>query len=144
MPLVPFSGPVPDDRLYCPRHDMWLLPQDDGELLIGATAFGLHLAGEVLAFTAKPRGAELEAGRGLGTIECRKTVLAVRTPVSGRLVEGNERAEERPALISRDPYGEGWMVRVRPSRWEIERVGLVDAAAYRAHVLKLDPEARFD
>lgn len=143
MALTPFIGRIPDGLLYCPRHDMWLLPVAEGDVLIGATAFGLHLAGQVLAFTAKPRGAELMAGRGLGTIECHKTVLAVRTPVSGVLVLGNEHAEERPALINRDPYGEGWMIRIRPTCWASEVSSLLEAEAYRLHVRQRDPEARF-
>jgi glycine cleavage system H protein len=141
MPDI-FRGRVPDDRLYCPRHDMWVKPE--GELLlVGATSFGIFLAGEVIAFTAKPRGAEVDIHRGLGTVECRKTVLAVHAPVSLQLVEGNEAAEERPAVINLDPYGEGWMVRARATRWAEECGTLVDAAAYRAHVLSVEPEACF-
>ena len=80
----------------------------------------------------------------MGTVECRKTVLAVHAPVSFVLLEGNEAAEERPRRINDDPYGAGWMARVRPTRWADEKAALVDAAAYRAHVLKIEPEARFD
>ena len=88
MAYTPFRGSIPDDRLYCPRHDMWVQARD-GEVLIGATRFGIFLAGEVIAFTAKPNGAEIAVGRGMGTVECRKTVLAVHAPVSFVLIEGN-------------------------------------------------------
>lgn len=138
-----FRGRIPDDRLYSPEHDMWVLEQD-GEVLVGATAFGLFLAGQLVGFAAKPRGAEVARGRGLGTVESRKTVLTVHSPLSSRLLEGNEAAEERPALLNRDPYGEGWMVRALPLDWENERALLVDAAAYRRHVLRVEPEAVFD
>lgn len=144
MPLAPFSGTIPDDLLYYPEHDMWVRELPGGELLIGATAFGIHLAGEIIAFTSKPKGAEVARGRGMGTVECRKTVLAVHAPLSFILREGNEAAEERPARINRDPYGEGWMARVQPTDWAAERHLLVDAATYRAQVLRLDPEARLD
>ena len=77
MAHQPFSGTIPKDRLYCPRYDMWVQELDNGEVLIGATSFGIFLAGEIVAFTAKPKGAEVEYGRGMGTVECRKTVLAV-------------------------------------------------------------------
>jgi len=143
MAHTPFKGKIPDDRLYCPEHDMWV--KEDGDtLLIGATAFGIFLAGEVIAFTAKPKGAEVDIHRGLGTVECRKTVLAVHAPVSFTLLEGNEAAEEKPAIVDRDPYGAGWMVRVRPRRWPEEKATLVDAAAYRQHILRSEPEAVFD
>ena len=144
MAHTPFSGSIPDDLLYYPDHDMWVRELPGGELLIGATAFGIHLAGEIIAFTSKPNGAEVARGRGMGTVECRKTVLAVHAPASFVLLEGNEAAEEHPGRINRDPYGEGWMARVRPSAWSAERGLLLDAAAYREQVLKIDPEARLD
>lgn len=143
MAHTPFSGSIPDDRLYCPQTDMWVQPQADGELLIGATVFGIFLAGEIIAFTSKPKGAEVARGRGMGTVECRKTVLAVHAPLSFILLEGNEAAEERARLVNDDPYGTGWMARVKPLAWPAEQAGLLDAEAYRAHILKLEPEARF-
>lgn len=140
----PFRGSIPDDRLYCPRHDMWVQEAGDGELLIGATSFGLFLAGEILAFTAKPAGAAVEIHRGMGTVESRKTVQAVHAPLSFVLLAGNDAAEEQPRLVNAEPYGAGWMARARPTRWAEEKAGLVEAAAYRRHVLAIEPEARFD
>ena len=142
----PFHGSIPDDRLYCTCHDMWVLPKDaqGEEVLIGATSFGIFLAGEIIAFTAKPKGAAVEIHRGLGTIECRKTVLAVHAPISFVLREGNEAAEERPAIINTDPYGDGWMARAQTSHWATEKTTLVDARAYRQHILNMEPEASFD
>jgi len=138
-----FSGSIPDDRLYCPRYDMWVMERDDDEVLIGATAFGIFLAGEIIAFTGKPKGADVGIGRGMGTVESRKTVQAVHAPLSFALLEGNEDAEERPRIINTDPYGAGWMARARPTRWAEEKAMLVDAAAYRRHILKIEPEAEF-
>lgn len=143
MPHTPFSGSIPDDLLYYPDHDMWVRELPGGEVLIGATAFGIFLAGEIIAFTSKPKGAEVARGRGMGTVECRKTVLALHAPVSFVLLEGNEAAEERPKRVNLDPYGEGWMARGQPTDWAAERGLLVDAGAYRAHVLKIEPEANF-
>lgn len=142
MPHQPFHGRIPADRLYCPRYDMWV-QEAGGGVLIGATSFGIFLAGEIIAFTAKPKGAEVGIGRGLGTVECRKTVLAVHAPISFRLLAGNEAAEERPAAINLDPYGAGWMARGVALDWAGERPQLVDAAAYRRHVLAVEPEASF-
>jgi glycine cleavage system H protein len=143
MAHTPFSGPIPDDRLYCTAHDMWVQEAGDGELLIGATNFGIFLAGEIIAFTSKPKGAEVGIGRGMGTVECRKTVLAVHAPVSFVLLEGNDDAEERPKLVNLEPYGAGWLARARATRWAEEKSLLVDAAAYRRHILKIEPEADF-
>lgn len=143
MPHDAFRGSIPDDRLYCPQTDMWVVCEPGGEIRIGATAFGLFLAGRLIAFTAKPNGAEVLRGRGMGTVECHKTVLAVHAPASFVLVEGNEAAEERPQLINTDPYGAGWMARGRPLAWDREAALLIDAAGYRRHVLEIEPEARF-
>jgi len=139
---APFRGEVPDNLLYDPEYDMWV-DGDDAEVLIGATAFGIFLAGEIIGFTAKPKGAEVALGRGLGTVECAKTILAVHAPLSFVLLEANEAAEERPAMLNRDPYHAGWMVRGRPAEWGAERGRLVDAQAYRDHVRRVDPAAEF-
>jgi glycine cleavage system H protein len=138
--LPPFHGHVPADRLYDTRHDMWVL-RDGDAIVIGATSFGLHRARRVIGFTAKPLGAEVAIGRGLGTVESGKTVLAVHAPISFRLEQRNDEAEERPALIEHDPWGAGWMVRGTPLAWEEEVGQLVDAAGYIAHIRAVDPDA---
>ena len=127
-------GSIPDDRLYCPRHHMWVQRTGPNEVRLGATGFGIFLAGDIIAFTSKPRGAEVALDRGMGTVESSKTVQAIHAPISFVLLEGNDAAEERPRLVSTDPYGVGWMVRARPIRWAEERSLLVDAATYRRHV----------
>ena len=140
MATEPFRGSIPANLLYDTRHDMWVR-REGGDVVIGATAFGLHLAGEVIAFTAKPKGAEVAAGRGLGTVESAKTVLAVHSPVAFRLDAPNEDAEERPDLINRDPYGAGWMARGAAMDWDTDAAQLVDAAAYVAHIRAIEPAA---
>ncbi len=141
MPRPPFRGAVPDGLLYDIRYDMWVREEADG-VAIGITAFGVFLAGEIIAFTAKPKGAEVDAGRGLGTVESAKTVLAVHAPCAFTLSEANEALEERPAPINDDPYA-AWLVRGRARDWAADRARLVDAAAYRAHVLAVEPDASF-
>jgi glycine cleavage system H protein len=137
-----FRGAVPGDRLYDPEHDMWVLPDDDGDTVrIGATAYGIHLAGKIIAFTAKPRGARIERGRGMGTVECAKTVIAIHAPIGFELLEGNEAAEENPDLLNRDPYGAGWMALARPDDWLRDMGRLVDARTYKRHIRRADPEA---
>ncbi len=134
-----FHGRIPDHLLYDPAHDMWVGREGDS-VVIGATAFGVFLAGKVIAFTAKPKGAEVERGRSLGTIECAKTVLAIHAPLSFVLLEGNDALEEHPLQINNDTYA-AWMVRGTPTHWEAESASLVDAAAYRAHVKRIEPDA---
>jgi glycine cleavage system H protein len=139
-----FRGAIPNDLLYDPEHDMWVQPDDDGATVrVGATAWGIHLAGRIIGFTSKPRGARFERGRGLATVECAKTVIAVHAPLGGELLVGNEAAEENPDLLNRDPYGAGWMARVRPDNWLRDMDRLVDAKAYRRQIRRADPEAEF-
>ena len=91
MSRPPFRGAIPDGLLYDTAHDMWVRCEDR-DVVIGASSFGVFLAGEIIAFTAKPKGAEVVRGRGLGTVECAKTVLAVHAPLSCVLLQGNEAA----------------------------------------------------
>ena len=140
MATETYKGSVPADLLYDTRYDMWVR-RAGAEVVIGATSFGLHLAGEVIAFTAKPKGAEVAAGRGIGTVESAKTVLAVPSPVAFRLDTPNEAAEERPELINRDPYGAGWMARGAPLDWDADAARLVNAAAYVEHIRAIEPAA---
>lgn len=137
----PFRGRIPDGLLYDARHDMWVRVDGDA-VVIGATAFGIHLAGEIIAFTAKPRGAVVARGRGLGTVECAKTVLAVHAPVGFVLTAGNDELEEHPLRLNRDPYA-AWMARGAPTDWAADSAPLLAAQAYREHVKRVDPEAEF-
>jgi glycine cleavage system H protein len=141
-PRKPFKGGIPDGLRYDAEYDMWVR-REGGEVVVGATSYGIFLAGDIIGFTAKPRGAEVAAGRSLGTVECAKTVLAVHSPVSFTLDQANEALEERAAPINGDPYGAGWMARGRPAAWDVESRRLLDAAAYRAHILARDPTAEF-
>jgi len=138
-----FRGAIPNDLLYDIRYDMWVR-NDGDEIVIGATSLGIFHAGEIIAFTAKPRGAVIDDGRGLGTVECAKTILAVHAPLSFVLTQANEEAESNPALVNTDPYTRGWMVRGRARNWNEDRAALVDAAAYRRHVLAVEPDAQIE
>lgn len=141
MPRQPFRGAVPDGLLYDTRYDMWVRAEGE-DVTVGITAFGVFLAGEIIAFTAKPKGAEVDAGRGLGTVESAKTVLAVHAPCAFTLREINEALEARPGPINVDPYA-AWLVRGTARDWATDRARLVDAAAYRAHVRSVEPAASF-
>ena len=141
MAVDTFRGRLPAGLLYDPQTDMWVRGEADGSIVVGATSFGVFLAGEIISFTPKPVGAEVTAARGLGTVETGKTVLAVRAPVSLRILAVNEAAEMRPDLINADPYAAGWMLRAVALDWDGERPRLVAVEAYRRHCLAVDPGA---
>ncbi|MBK9521332.1 MAG: glycine cleavage system protein H [Rhodocyclaceae bacterium] len=142
MPRQAFIGKIPEPLLYDPEYDMWIKQSGD-EVFIGATSYGIFLAGEIVAFTSKPNGAECTFGRGIATVECAKTVLAVHAPLSIIILEGNERLEASPTILNHDPYDEAWMVRGRPIAWELEHTRLVDANVYRSHIQRMEPSAKF-
>ena len=137
-----FLGSIPDDRLYDPEFDMWVQAAGS-DFLIGASSFGLFLAGDIIAFTSKPKGSEVGVGRGMATVESAKTVLAVHAPISFVLLQGNDALEDSPSTINHDPYAAGWMARVRAITWAFEQARLVPAQAYRDHIRRLDARAEF-
>ena len=140
-----FRGRIPADRLYDAQYDMWVLaPDERGLVRIGATAFGVFLAGEIIMFTGKPRGASVAAGKGLGTVETGKTILAVHSPVALVDFSCNVGVEESPELVNGDPYGCGWLGEGRVAHWPSASAHLVDAEAYLRHVRSIDPSAAIE
>jgi glycine cleavage system H protein len=119
----------PEDRHYHAGHNVWLQTGEDGIVTLGATSYGVALAREFMGFLPKPAGTEVEADRAVGLIELWKTMVSVRTPVAGTIVEGNEAAKADPTLINRDPYGAGWLVRLRVPCWESDSRSLLTGAA---------------
>lgn len=134
------AGRPPDDRWYDPARDMWVRRQGD-QVEIGATPEGIAMAGRILAFTCKPRGASVRRGGGLGTVECAKTVIAVHSPVAFEICEGNDALEDAPDGLNRDAY-RAWMARGRATDWDADRASLVDASTYRSLRANDQPDAR--
>lgn len=118
----------PDGLLYHPEHD-WA--KVDGETAtFGVTWYAQDQLGEVVFFDAPEVGAEISAGAAYAEVESVKAVSDVFAPMSGEVTEVNEALKETPERINDDPYGEGWMVRVRLSD-PSEADSLMDANAYK-------------
>jgi glycine cleavage system H protein len=121
----------PDDLLYHPQHD-WARVESD-EATLGITWFAQDSLGELVHFEPKPVGSTLTQGGAAGEVESVKAVSDVIAPLSGEVLEVNQKAVDEPEIVNEDPYGEGWLLRIRiadPS----EADALMDAAAYKAHV----------
>ncbi len=119
----------PDDLLYHPEHD-WA--RIDGDVAtFGITWYAQDALGEVVFFDPPDAGAEVAAGESYTEVESVKAVSDVIAPLSGEVIEVNEALREDPAPVNDDPYGEGWMVKVRLSD-VAEKDSLMDAGAYRA------------
>ena len=119
------------DRYYHVDYNVWILQRAPGMIELGATAFGAALAIEFFAFTPKASGSAIDAGRAVGLLELSKTVVSVRSPVAGTLAEINAAVVARPSLISADPYGAGWLVRLATSANLAENAQLVSGEALR-------------
>jgi glycine cleavage system H protein len=122
----------PAELLYHPEHD-WARIEDDGSGLatLGITWYAQDSLGEVVFFEAPALGTMLTKDEPYTEVESVKAVSDVVAPLSGEVVEVNQALAENPATINEDPYGEGWLVKVRLSD-PSEREALLDAASYKA------------
>ena len=122
----------PDDLLYHPEHDWARLDAGDPTVAtMGITWYAQDSLGEVVFFEPPSVGSRLSKGSPYTEVESVKAVSDVIAPMSGEIVEVNEALAENPATINEDPYGEGWLVKVRLSD-PAEREALLDAASYIA------------
>jgi glycine cleavage system H protein len=122
------DGHYPEDLLYHAEHD-WV--RIDGDVAtFGITWFAQDSLGEIVFWDAPRVGAAVTKDEAYSELESVKAVTDVIAPLTGEILEVNEALSGDPALVNRDPYEEGWLVRVRPSDLS-ERAGLLDAAAYR-------------
>jgi glycine cleavage system H protein len=119
----------PDDLLYHPEHD-WARVED-GVAILGITWYAQDALGEVVFFEAPEVGANVSKDEPYTEVESVKAVSDVIAPLSGEIVEVNGALAEKPETINDDPYGEGWMVKVKLSD-PSETESLMDAAAYEA------------
>jgi glycine cleavage system H protein len=122
------AGDYPDGLLYHPDHD-WV--RIDGEVAtFGVTWYAQDSLGEVVFFDPPEVGAKVTQGESYAEVESVKAVSDVIAPLSGEIVEVNVALADGPEKINEDPYGDGWMVKVRITE-PGERDALLDAAAYR-------------
>ncbi len=121
----------PDELLYHPEHDWARVDESSGETTLGITWFAQDALGEVVFVEPPALGTTLTQGEPYAEVESVKAVSDVVAPLSGEIVAVNEALAEDPQAINEDPYGEGWLVRIRLSD-PAERERLLDAEAYRA------------
>jgi len=126
------NASYPDDLRYHPEHDWVRLDGDVATL--GITWFAQDALGEVVFFDPPEVGSSVTKGEPYAEVESVKAVSDVIAPVSGEIVEVNTALGDAPEAINTDPYGEGWMVRVRVSD-PSEAEDLLDAAAYEQSLL---------
>lgn len=121
----------PSDCKYTKNHE-YLKPLGDGTALIGISSYAQEALGDVVFVDLPEVGSSLAAGDEFGTVESVKTVAECYVPSAGEVVEINGDLEAHPEYVNEDPYGKGWMVKIRLSG-DIN-AELLDSAAYEAHV----------
>lgn len=120
----------PSDRFYTHTHE-WV--QVSGEqATVGITQYAQEQLGDVVFVELPPAGKRVGKGEVLGTIESVKAVSELFTPVTGEVAGGNAALESHPELINQDPYGAGWVVKLKVAAGAA--AGLMDAAAYEKFV----------
>ena len=121
----------PDELQYHSEHD-WARIEGD-EATLGITWFAQDALGELVHYEPPEEGAEIAKGSSYGEVESVKAVSDVIAPLSGVIVEVNQKVVGEPETVNEDPYGEGWLVRIRLSDAS-EADDLMDAAAYKSFV----------
>ncbi|TBW55885.1 glycine cleavage system protein GcvH [Marinobacter halodurans] len=119
---------IPTDLKYIETHQ-WVRVAGDGTATVGITDFAQDQLGDVVFVELPEVGATVNGGEEAGVAESVKSASDVFSPVSGEVIEINESLEEEPEKLNEDPYGEGWLFRVRLSD-EGELDGLMEADAY--------------
>ena len=143
VPMLILGFDYPDDCYFDLDNDMWCRDLGDGRMQVGVSAFGVKISGNYF-YMCRPKsvGTELEQGKTMGVVELSKTVVTIKTPVSGAVVEINEALEETPELIHQDPYGAGWICVVQTSNWadDVTRLAHGDALVQAAERrMRLEP-----
>lgn len=118
----------PADLHYLIEHQVWARLDGDGKATVGITALGIRQSGEIFMCRPQRVGKQVEQGRSVAVVELAKSIVSVKSPVTGRVVAINERLEGKPALVHLDPYGDGWVARIE----------LADFAADQAQLLHGD------
>ncbi|MGM0478270.1 MAG: glycine cleavage system protein GcvH [Bacteroidota bacterium] len=119
---------VPENLKYTKDHE-WCLVEGD-TMTIGITDFAQSELGDIVFVEVETEGEELDKEEVFGTIEAVKTVSDLFMPITGEVIEFNEAIEASPELVNSDPYGEGWMIKIKVGDAD-ELEELLDASAYR-------------
>lgn len=119
----------PDDLKYTREHE-WVRDNGDGTVTIGITDFAQGELGDIVFVELEPEGSEFDQDEVFGTVEAVKTVSELFAPVSGEITELNESLEDDPEIVNNDPYGDGWMVKMKLSDAS-ELEGLLSVDEYK-------------
>ncbi len=119
----------PAELSYTQDHE-WIRMEDDGIAVVGITDFAQHELGDIVYVDVNSTGRTLSKGDIFGSVEAVKTVSDLFLPIDGEVLELNVAIEKSPELLNSDPYGEGWIIRLKPTD-SGNKDGLLTADAYQ-------------
>jgi len=123
---------IPTELKYTKSHE-WVRREKDGTVTVGITDHAQDLLGDMVFVELPEPGRKVKAGQECAVVESVKAASDVYSPLSGEVTAMNEAVSGSPELVNKDPYGEGWLMRIKPSA-VAELDALLDAAAYRKQV----------
>jgi glycine cleavage system H protein len=121
---------IPADLKYTTSHE-WVRHLDDGTVLVGITDHAQDALGDLVFVEAPESGTTVSVGDACAVVESVKAASDVYSPIEGEVVEGNAELADRPELVNQDPYGEGWIMKIRPAEG-FDPEGLLESDAYAA------------
>lgn len=124
---------VPDNLAYTAEHEYVARTDDPSVVTIGITDYAQGELGDVVFVRLPQPGDQLEAHQAFGEIEAVKAVSELYSPVAGEVVEVNSQLDDDSGIVNRDPYGSGWMVKLRVSNSAALK-DLLSPKAYRSHI----------
>lgn len=127
---------VPAELSYTSEHEWVSALTAEGTVRVGITDHAQDALGDVVYVDLPSVGDSVAAEDSFGEIESTKSVSDLFAPIAGEIVAVNEGLEEDPALVNSDPYGEGWIIEIRPENAD-DLANLLDAEAYKAELAKL-------
>ncbi|WP_081616601.1 MULTISPECIES: glycine cleavage system protein H [unclassified Thioalkalivibrio] len=111
---------IPEDLMYNVENNVWVRKESDGTATVGLTSYACSLAGTIVSYTPKKVGKNVKKDKSCTTVESGKWVGPAKTPVTGEVTETNDKVASNPGLINEDPYGEGWLIKLKPEDWDGE------------------------
>jgi glycine cleavage system H protein len=115
----------PEHLWFHADHQLWVELESVDTARVGITEMGIRQSGEIYMCRVKSMGTELGQGQSLGVVELAKSIVSVKSPVSGRVLETNPVLAEQPERVHQDPYGAGWLARIQLSNWAADCAALI-------------------
>ncbi len=122
----------PTDRRYTREHE-WVIDNGDGSVVIGITDHAQELLTDIVFVELPEIGKQVKQLEAVAVVESVKSVSDVYSPVTGEVIEANQKLEQNPELINQDPYGKGWIAKLRMEQPE-ELQALLDATGYEVFI----------